>query len=52
MPSGPALETGVIYCDDNLTRMATLPSDGLDLVTVASSPIDTSRHRSSSRFAD
>lgn len=26
------LETGVIYCDDNLTRMATLPSESVDLI--------------------
>src|SRR5690242_4304699 len=30
-PSGP-IETGVIYCDDNLTRMATLPSESVDLI--------------------
>lgn len=26
------LETGVIYCDDNLARMATLPSESVDLI--------------------
>lgn len=26
------LETGVIYCDDNLTRMATLPTESVDLI--------------------
>lgn len=30
-PTG-ALETGVIYCDDNLARMATLPSESVDLI--------------------
>ena len=26
------IETGVLYCDDNLTRMATLPSESVDLI--------------------
>src|SRR4051794_22373354 len=30
-PSG-ALETGVIYCGDNLTRMAALPAESVDLI--------------------
>nr|MDQ2958360.1 site-specific DNA-methyltransferase [Actinomycetota bacterium] len=30
--SAVALETGVIYCDDNLNRMATLPSESVDLI--------------------
>ncbi len=29
---GGTLETGVLYCDDNLARMATLPSDSVDLI--------------------
>ncbi|WP_375479211.1 DNA methyltransferase [uncultured Jatrophihabitans sp.] len=27
-----AIDTGVLYCDDNLARMATLPSESIDLV--------------------
>jgi DNA modification methylase len=32
MPSAPALETGVIYCADNRDRLATLPSESVDLI--------------------
>ncbi|MFL6163545.1 MAG: DNA methyltransferase [Jatrophihabitantaceae bacterium] len=32
MPGAPALETGVLYCDDNRNRMATLPAESVDLI--------------------
>lgn len=32
MPRSASLETGVIYCDDNLQRMVTLPSESVDLI--------------------
>ncbi|HEU5271606.1 MAG TPA: DNA methyltransferase [Jatrophihabitans sp.] len=32
MPGAAAFETGILYCDDNLNRMATLSSGSVDLI--------------------
>jgi DNA modification methylase len=32
VPPTPRIETGVIYCDDNLRRLQQLPSESVDLI--------------------
>jgi DNA modification methylase len=43
MPPGGHLETGVIYCDDNLARLAILPAESIDLIYL-DPPFFSNRH--------
>lgn len=40
---GPALTTGVIYCEDNLKQLAMLPADSIDLIYL-DPPFFSNRH--------
>ncbi len=43
-PAGsPTIETGVVYCEDNLRRLAHLPSDSVDLIYL-DPPFFSNRH--------